>query len=272
MKNIKSLSPIIDRKSRIDLNPIELLKIGRDSNARSGRENLKQFLSAEALKIPRGSLRRTSGLVASEVISLSSPKANIKTSDNSLTSPSATNKFLNNLVKIKQANKSILNAFLNPKTQLIQLNQQGQSPVRLSLREDLKIFEQSIQEKSDIRSLIDWFDETIKRTLIGTNVNKSFYESDSEDQGKQLKISEDFLKEALTKSLSVIRNRHIDTTVLIDKLITSYQRYWEVLLVVQAAKSEKTIQGLVRDLERQKSEFINLAKKAKQKILSVIKM
>jgi hypothetical protein len=269
MKNIKSLSPIIDRKSRIGINLSDPSNQDLESIGRSGRDNLKQFLSSDALKIPKVPLHRPSGLSA-DVISLSSPKANLKTSDSSLISPSATDKFLRNLVKIKHANKNILNAFMNPKSQLKQFNQQGQSPVRLSIREELKIFEKAVQEKSEALHLTEWFDFTIKKTLIGANVEKSFFENDSEEQGKALKSAEDFLKEALNKFLMLIRSRNNETSLLVNKLFTGYQRYWEVLLVVQAAKSERTVQGLVRDLEKQKSEFVTLAKKAKQKILSVM--
>lgn len=267
MKQKKALSPNPEKLSKFDMDSISNTSRDLEPTQRLGRENLKQFLSSDILKIPKNSSKKNSLLVDHEQL-ISNPRPGMSMSTSSILKLPATNRFFGNIMAIKKANKNILNAFFfTPKTQI---NQQGQSPVRLSIVDDFKSFQNELNnDQPNFLNLTEWFDKNIRTTALFKYIEKDFFEKEKDVRDFILITTEKFLNGALERLLELVKSRSHQTFLLINKIFMNYQKFWGIISIAQNMNLENTIQSLKKDLEKQKSDFSNLAKKAKQKILMV---
>jgi hypothetical protein len=266
MKNNKFLKPLFIKNAEDLEKNLQLTDNFIQYSYRGYRDSLKHYLSVNSIK-SSNSKKKTFELTENNLHGSTSPRIVQRLQLPVDNQPYGKEKYLENIVAIKRANKSVLKALHSMDYKKDNLKA---SPFVINIPDELKqLNTENISERSEATKMLEWFESMEKTELQPLFTIKKLLDLSANEQDKVLNTAESIILLSLTKVIEAVKTHCSEKAIMIQNIFNSYKKYWEAFIAINKIKQENLLKDIAKDIDNQKSEFISLKKSSRSEISTV---
>lgn len=254
--NKKLLTPL--KISSIRADELSEKKSPGNNSQRIKRENLKQYLSSNDIKLSHHSNKKPFELTESHLFLPTSPRVLQKLATSTDNKQCTKEKCIDKMIALKLANKNVLKVFSMNRLSREEILKEK---LFITIPDELKKLDQGgVSERTEASKLLEWF-EVMEKTQLERCLNREkLNKLDFEQQKQELDVAESILSLGLVKLIDQVQTHCNEQAIAIRKIFAFYKKFWKIVLRTKLNSSEQHGIVLCSQMDNLKSEQIALVK------------